>query len=49
MIGASAAGTPAAGAAAAALCVTIEAIGTTETVNDVFDDENGLPTDELFE
>ena len=47
-IGASAAGTPAAGAAALGLCATIEAVSTVETVNDIFDDQNGLPTDELF-
>ena len=47
-IGASAVGTPAAGAAAGTLCVTVETIGTVETVNDIFDDENGLPTDEFF-
>ncbi len=48
-LGATSVGTPVAGAAAAGLCVTIEAIGTVETINDIFDDENGLPTDELFE
>jgi RHS repeat-associated protein len=47
-IGATAVGTPIAGAAAGGLCATIETIGTVETINDIFDDENGLWTDEFF-
>ena len=48
-MGATAVGTPAAGAAAAGLCATMEAVSTVETTNDIFDHDNGLWTDELFE
>jgi RHS repeat-associated protein len=48
-IGATAAGTPAAGAGAALLCTTIEAIGTYETLNDIFDEDNTLPTEIFYE
>jgi RHS repeat-associated protein len=40
--GASAVGTPAAGAAAVITCVTADSIGAASTINDIFDDENEL-------